>query len=143
VLGLDDLFIDVVYWTRKLIRRWRYYEKVKRADEQRLYTISEKPLTIMVPAWNEVGVVGEMARLAASTIDYENYQIFVGTYPNDAETQADVDAVCLHYPHYRICVQQQSMWERACSRRGRQPQRKIIRPRASKRPASPVALQPT
>lgn len=106
VLGLDDLFIDVVYWTRKLIRRWRIYEKFKRADEQRLYAISEKPLAIMVPAWNEVGVVGEMARLAASTIDYENYQIFVGTYPNDAETQADVDAVCQHYPnvHKVICA---------------------------------------
>ena len=60
----------------------------------------------MVPAWNEVGVVGEMARLAASTIDYENYQIFVGTYPNDPQTQADVDAVCLHYPnvHKVVCA---------------------------------------
>lgn len=106
ILGLDDLFIDLVYWTRKLIRRWRIYEKFKRADEQRLYTIGEKPLAIMVPAWNEVGVVGEMARLAASTLDYENYQIFVGTYPNDAATQADVDAVCLHYPnvHKVICA---------------------------------------
>jgi len=106
VLGLDDLFIDVVYWSRKLIRRWRIYEKFKRADEERLYTIAEKPLAIMVPAWNEVGVVGEMARLAASTLDYENYQIFVGTYPNDAETQADVDAVCQHYPnvHKVVCA---------------------------------------
>ncbi|MBV7492124.1 MULTISPECIES: cyclic di-3',5'-guanylate-activated glycosyltransferase NrfB [Pseudomonas] len=106
ILGLDDLFIDLVYWTRKLIRRWRIYEKFDRADEQRLYSIGEKPLAIMVPAWNEVGVVGEMARLAASTIDYENYQIFVGTYPNDAETQADVDAVCLHYPnvHKVVCA---------------------------------------
>ncbi|WP_367084366.1 cyclic di-3',5'-guanylate-activated glycosyltransferase NrfB [Pseudomonas sp. HOU2] len=105
-LGLDDLFIDLVYWFRKLIRRWRIYEKFERADEQRLYTIPEKPLAIMVPAWNEVGVVGEMARLAASTIDYENYQIFVGTYPNDAETQADVDAVCQHYPnvHKVVCA---------------------------------------
>lgn len=106
ILGLDDLFIDLVYWTRKLIRRWRIYEKFERADEQRLYSIGEKPLAIMVPAWNEVGVVGEMARLAASTIDYENYQIFVGTYPNDAETQADVDAVCRHYPnvHKVVCA---------------------------------------
>lgn len=47
-----------------------------------------------------------MARLAASTIDYENYQIFVGTYPNDPQTQADVDAVCLHYPnvHKVVCA---------------------------------------
>ncbi|WP_285415764.1 cyclic di-3',5'-guanylate-activated glycosyltransferase NrfB [Pseudomonas sp. efr-133-TYG-5] len=106
ILGLDDLFIDLVYWTRKFIRRWRIYEKFKRADEQRLYSIAEKPLAIMVPAWNEVGVVGEMARLAASSIDYENYQIFVGTYPNDADTQADVDAVCQHYPnvHKVVCA---------------------------------------
>lgn len=106
LLGLDDLFIDLVYWTRKLIRRWRIYEKFERADEERLYSIAEKPLAIMVPAWNEVGVVGEMARLAASTIDYENYQIFVGTYPNDADTQADVDAVCQHYPnvHKVVCA---------------------------------------
>ena len=71
-----------------------------------MFEVPEKPLAIMVPAWNEVGVVGEMARLAASTIDYENYQIFVGTYPNDPQTQADVDAVCLHYPnvHKVVCA---------------------------------------
>ncbi|MDD0974731.1 cyclic di-3',5'-guanylate-activated glycosyltransferase NrfB [Pseudomonas fontis] len=106
LLGLDDLFIDIVYWGRKLIRRFRIYDKYEKADEKRLYEVPEKPLAIMVPAWNEVGVVGEMARLAASTLDYENYQIFVGTYPNDPQTQADVDAVCLHYPnvHKVVCA---------------------------------------
>lgn len=83
LLGLDDLFIDLIYWLRKLIRRFRIYDKYARADERRLFEVPEKPLAIMVPAWHEVGVVGEMARLAASTLDYENYQIFVGTYPND------------------------------------------------------------
>ncbi|MDN7142484.1 phage adsorption protein NrfB [Pseudomonas sp. JQ170] len=106
LLGLDDLFIDLVYWGRKLIRRFRIYDKYEKADEKRLFEVAEKPLAIMVPAWNEVGVVGEMARLAASTLDYENYQIFVGTYPNDPQTQADVDAVCLHYPnvHKVVCA---------------------------------------
>lgn len=106
LLGLDDLFIDLCYWGRTLIRRFRIYGKFEKADEKRLYEVPEKPLAIMVPAWNEVGVVGEMARLAASTIDYENYQIFVGTYPNDPQTQADVDAVCLHYPnvHKVVCA---------------------------------------
>lgn len=106
LLGLDDLFIDLCYWGRKLIRRFRIYDKFEKADEKRLYEVPEKPLAIMVPAWNEVGVVGEMAHLAASTIDYENYQIFVGTYPNDPQTQADVDAVCLHYPnaHKVVCA---------------------------------------
>ncbi|UVE16721.1 glycosyl transferase family protein [Pseudomonas sp. LS44] len=106
VFGLDDLFIDIFYWLRLLIRRYRIYGKFERADEQRLFERAEQPLAIMVPAWQEVGVVGEMARLAASTLDYENYQIFVGTYPNDPQTQADVDAVCLHYPnvHKVVCA---------------------------------------
>lgn len=106
LLGLDDLFIDIVYWGRRLIRRLRIYNHFEHADEQRLYATAEKPLAIMVPAWNEVGVVGEMARLAASTLDYENYQIFVGTYPNDPDTQADVDAVCRHFPnvHKVVCA---------------------------------------
>ncbi len=106
LLGLDDLFIDLVYWSRRLIRRLRVYNHFKEADEERLYAAPEKPLAIMVPAWNEVGVIGEMARLAASTLDYENYQIFVGTYPNDPDTQADVDEVCLHFPnvHKVVCA---------------------------------------
>lgn len=106
LLGIDDLFIDVVYWTRTCFRYFRIYDKHARADQKVLYSVPEKPLAIMVPAWNEVGVVGEMARLAAATLDYENYQIFVGTYPNDQETQRDVDAVCQQFPnvHKVVCV---------------------------------------
>ena len=106
ILGLDDLLIDVVYWTRTLWRRLSIYQRNRRADEERLFEVPEKPLAIMIPAWREVGVVGNMAQLAASTIDYENYQIFVGTYPNDPETQAEVDAVCLRFNnvHKVVCA---------------------------------------
>ena len=45
----------------------------------------------MVPAWQEHGVIDRMAELAATTLDYENYHIFVGTYPNDPQTQSDVE----------------------------------------------------
>tara|TARA_Y100000815_G_scaffold273898_1_gene306403 strand:- start:4393 stop:6564 length:2172 start_codon:yes stop_codon:yes gene_type:complete len=106
LLGLDDLVIDVTYWVRLVRRRFGVYRRQKRADEDLLFQAPEQPLAIMVPAWHEVGVVGLMARLAASTLDYENYQIFVGTYPNDPETQADVDDVCLHFPnvHKVVCA---------------------------------------
>lgn len=106
LLGLDDLFVDLVYWSGKLTRRWRNNERIDHADEQFLYELKERPLVIMVPAWHEEGVIGEMARLAVSTLEYENYQIFIGTYPNDAQTQADVDVVCLSYPnvHKVVCA---------------------------------------
>ena len=66
ISGLDDVVIDLVYWSRKFIRRWRIYEKFKRADEERLYSIPEKPLAIMVPAWNEVGVKPLAVRVEVS-----------------------------------------------------------------------------
>ncbi len=60
----------------------------------------------MVPAWHETGVIGKMAELAATTLDYENYHIFVGTYPNDPDTQRDVDQVCARFSnvHKVVCA---------------------------------------
>lgn len=106
VMGLDDLFIDLTYWSRRLKRRLGVYRRMDRADETRLFLKAEQPLAVMVPAWQETGVIGEMARLLATTMDYENYQIFVGTYPNDPQTQAEVDAACLQYGnmHKVVCV---------------------------------------
>jgi len=106
LFGLDDLFIDLSYWLRRIYRRLFVYSNFPKADEQLLFTVPEKPLAIMVPAWNEVGVVGKMAELAASTLEYENYQIFVGVYPNDPDTQRDVDQVCqlYHHVHKVVCA---------------------------------------
>lgn len=106
VFALDDAFIDVYYWLRRVWRGITVYRKRSVFDERQLYIRKEQPLAIMIPAWQEVGVVGKMAELAASELDYENYQIFVGTYPNDLGTQADVDAVCLRFPniHKVVCA---------------------------------------
>tara|TARA_B100000700_G_scaffold55630_1_gene59895 strand:+ start:1927 stop:2709 length:783 start_codon:yes stop_codon:yes gene_type:complete len=106
IFGLDDLFIDLVYWGRKCYRRLVIYRKHPKLHYSKLKEKAEQPLAIMVPAWQEHGVVGPMAELAASTLDYENYHIFVGTYPNDDKTQADVDAVCARFPnvHKVVCA---------------------------------------
>lgn len=104
--GLDDLFIDLAYWLRRGWKSAVVYRRHERMDYRALYGPDEKPLAIMVPAWHETGVIGPMAELAATTLDYENYHIFVGTYPNDADTQRDVDAVCARFPnvHKVVCA---------------------------------------
>lgn len=106
VSSLDDLFIDVVYWCRRAWRALTVYRKHPPHAYQSLFSFKEKPLAIMVPAWHEFGVIGNMAQLASETIDYENYAIFVGSYPNDPKTQSEVDAVCAVYPHVHkvVCV---------------------------------------
>ena len=106
VLGFDDLLIDIFYWLRRVVRYFRFYRGGVPDQDQLLVQGHEQPLAVMVPAWQEAGVIGEMARLAASSLDYENYQIFVGTYPNDQVTQAEVDEVCARYSHVHkvICA---------------------------------------
>ena len=106
ISGIDDLFIDIVYWVRRVWRSVTVYRKNDYLDYKTLYEPQEKALAIMVPAWNETGVIGNMARLAASSLDYENYHIFVGTYPNDPDTQRDVDEVCARFPnvHKVVCA---------------------------------------
>ena len=106
ISGLDDLFIDIVYWSRRAWRSLTVYRKHPYLSHHKLYQLEEKPLAIMVPAWQEHGVIDKMAELAATTLDYENYHIFVGTYPNDAETQRDVEKVCARFPnvHKVVCA---------------------------------------
>ena len=97
--SLDDFFIDVYYWFRRLTRKFTIFRKHKKFNINELYKKEEKPIAIMVPAWKETGVVAEMAALAASTFEYYNYHIFIGTYPNDPETQEEVDQVVSRYPN--------------------------------------------
>ncbi len=104
--GIDDLFIDVVHWGRSVWRSLTIFRLKSRSDQSLLFGIPEKPLAIMVPAWHETGVIGPMADNAARTLVYENYHIFVGTYPNDPDTQRDVDEICARFPnvHKVVCA---------------------------------------
>ncbi|MCG9063690.1 phage adsorption protein NrfB [Laribacter hongkongensis] len=106
LFGLDDLFIDAVFWLRRGWRRLTVYRRQERARPPLLYRQDEQPLAIMVPAWQEADVIAHMADLAARTLDYENYHIFIGTYPNDAATQEQVDWVCARHPnvHKVVCA---------------------------------------
>jgi len=106
ISSIDDTLIDIIYWVRRCWRALITYKKYDRLDYSALYKPAEKPLAIMIPAWRETGVIGPMAKLAASTLDYENYHIFVGTYPNDPETQSDVDEVTARFPnvHKVVCA---------------------------------------
>lgn len=106
ISGVDDLIIDIIYWLRRAWRAATVYRAHDRLHYRALSAPAEKPLAIMVPAWHETGVIRQMAELAVTTLDYENYHIFVGTYPNDPDTQRDVDEVCARFRnvHKVVCA---------------------------------------
>ncbi|WP_035852500.1 glycosyl transferase family protein, partial [Deefgea rivuli] len=105
ISSIDDFLIDCYYWVWrcKSKNEWRRSPYLPEfADE--LYEDEQQAIAIMIPAWHEAPVIQRMADYAARTYDYDNYHIFVGTYPNDPETQAEVDLVTAKYPNVHKVV---------------------------------------
>ncbi len=91
--GLDDLFIDTCYWTRRLQLRLGRAKAEPRVGLAQLVGVPERHLAIMVPAWKEAEVIASMAQNTLRTLDYQHYVVFLGTYRNDPETTAQADAM--------------------------------------------------
>lgn len=92
--GLDDLFIDACYLLRALWRKVVVTPRYSPLAEQQLLDKPEQPVAIMLPAWDESAVIRPMLMNTLRTLAYGNYHVFVGTYPNDKDTQREVDEVC-------------------------------------------------
>ena len=90
--GLDDLFFDGYYWIRHLWRIWktRHYEPL---TYEKLANKKEQLIAVLIPCWREAGVIGAMLKHNSNAIDYSNYYLFIGVYPNDPETIAEVEAM--------------------------------------------------
>jgi adsorption protein B len=97
ISGVDDLFLDLVCLTAWL-RRGKP-PVPPRAGE------AEKRTAVFVPLWHEDGVIGKMLEHNVSAIQYRNYAIFVGAYPNDAPTAAAVRQAEGRFPqvHLALC----------------------------------------
>ncbi len=88
--GLDELWIDLNFFLRGLHRRER-----RVITREELRAAPQRRIAIMVPAWQEANVIQQMLEHNLSSLDYglDSYDFFLGTYPNDKETQARVDEV--------------------------------------------------
>jgi adsorption protein B len=96
--GLDDLFIDLVFFLtgRKQFRR---------PAESELDQAPQRRIAILVPLWREFRVIGRMLEHNLSVIRYENYDIFVGVYPNDELTARAVAETARRHSrvHLALC----------------------------------------
>ena len=64
----------------------------------------ERRMAILLPAWDESNVIRRMLQANIARLDYENYRIFVGVYPNDPATQREVTALALEHPRIACVV---------------------------------------
>jgi adsorption protein B len=107
VSSLDDVFIDLWYWTRRIFRQMRVQRdgRYTKLTAQMLRDRTEQPLAIMVPAWQESDVIAAMVQNMVEVLEYSNYQVFIGTYVNDQATIEEVERMARRFPRiHRVVV---------------------------------------
>jgi adsorption protein B len=86
--GLDDLAVDLLWIGRSAWRRVFIFTRYNRATSATLPPPTDKsPLVVFVPAWHESDVIAEMLVTCLHRWRKQNFQIFVGCYPNDPATR--------------------------------------------------------
>ena len=89
--GLDDLFLDISYlYLRLSDRRGRNSVSTRALKESA--DQPQRKIALIIPCWQEHEVIEQMLDHNLSSIDYDNYDIWLGVYPNDAATIAKVVA---------------------------------------------------
>jgi len=101
ISAADDLFIDLWYWGRRIVRRFTVERDHHPLTVAQLRERGEQPLAIMVPAWLEYDVIAMMIENMVEVLDYRNYVVFIGTYVNDQATIGEVDRMCRRYKQLR------------------------------------------
>jgi adsorption protein B len=94
--GLDDLFISLVYLTGGKKFQWPTDPQLDQAPERRI--------AILVPLWREHNVIGQMLEHNLSAIRYQNYDVFVGCYPNDEPTVRAVTEAAARHARVHLVV---------------------------------------
>jgi len=98
--GLDDLVLNAIClraWFRRRGFRARGHQKVQVAQ-------NEKTIAVFVPLWNENSVIRGMVEHNVAAIDYDNYDFFIGAYPNDEATLDAVRDLETRFPHVHLAV---------------------------------------
>lgn len=99
IFGVDELFFDIYYWHYV----WKNRKKPPLIYEK-IIAVEEQSIAILIPCWQEANVIGKMLTYNLRTIDYKKYHFFIGLYPNDHDTIAEVTKIAQQFDnvHYVI-----------------------------------------
>nr|WP_279639183.1 glycosyl transferase family protein [Sphingomicrobium sediminis] len=94
IFALDDLLVDLLYFTRRLWRHATVYRRYPRAFAQTIEKADQPGwMAVFIPAWDEAGVIADMLRATLGRFGQGDYRLFVGHYPNDPRTARAIRSV--------------------------------------------------
>ena len=92
--GLDDLLIDLIYFTRRIWRELFVYSRHRRMTTDRLPPpLLPGRIAIFIPAWQEETIIATTLRGMLARWQHDDFTLFVGTYPNDPATALRVATI--------------------------------------------------
>ena len=99
--GLDDLLLDGSFLLTRLRARRRTGAAVPRP---KLLKPPQRKIAVIIPCWREAGVIESMLDHNLAAVEYENYDVWLGVYPNDPATLDKVAACESKHPRVRHVV---------------------------------------
>ncbi len=103
VSSLDDLFIDLFYWTSRLLGTANARSK-ELPNIEVLEQLPERPFAIMIPCWKEHDVIFSMLSSNSRLLRYKQAHYFVGAYLNDPLTQEEIRKAQNLYPNIHMVL---------------------------------------
>ena len=103
ISGSMDIVFDF-YFIFRSVRRFFLSKKWPKLTLERLEAREQQKIALIIACWHEEAVIAKTLQNACESIHYRNYDIFVGTYPNDPDTQREVDKVAKIYPQVHKVV---------------------------------------
>jgi bacteriophage N4 adsorption protein B len=103
----DDLIIDLIWFGRRIYRRHAFY---RHQPPMRTYELPESPnpglLAVFIPAWGEAAVIGAMLSHCSQAWAASRcpYRVYVGCYPNDNASVANVVSAARTNPAIRLVL---------------------------------------
>jgi adsorption protein B len=100
ISAIDDFFIDIYFYFFLCIKK-KFRGDEKMSNEAQVSKTPQQYLAVMLPAWQEGDIIVKSVTNIIRTLEYERYHIFIGTYPNDQQTQTQADYLsrrfdCVH-----------------------------------------------
>lgn len=95
--GVDDLFIDCT----------RLYFGIRGSFRRRLVDPSlerEPRIALLIPCWNEADVIEQMIERNLGAVEYQNYDIWLGLYPNDPDSIERVRRCAARHPRVHMAI---------------------------------------
>lgn len=118
--GIDDILVDAIWMIRSIFRRFTIYRHKKpmtsahfinseyignMADHRRTSTHNHFH-AVFIPAWQEADVIGDMLHgCSAAWMNGDiEHRIYVGCYPNDSATTAQVIEAAKYNPNISLIL---------------------------------------